>query len=78
MKRFCEAEGLDNVIPASDFKNTDFADAYGTLIIDGPMEGLHSRALVIVDENGDVMYTEQVPETVDEPDYESALEALRG
>ena len=78
MKRFCEAEGLDNVIPASDFKNSDFADAYGTLIIDGPMEGLHSRSLVIVDENGDVMYTEQVPETVDEPDYEAALAALRG
>ncbi|MEN8249368.1 MAG: thiol peroxidase [Bacteroidota bacterium] len=77
-KRFCEAEGLDNVISASDYKNSNFADAYGTLIADGPMEGLHSRSLVIVDENGDVMYTEQVPETTDEPNYEAALEALKG
>jgi len=77
-KRFCEAEGLDKVITASDYKNSDFAEAYGTLIIDGPMEGLHSRALVIVNEEGDVIYTEQVAETTDEPDYEAALAAIKG
>jgi thiol peroxidase len=77
-KRFCEAEGLDNVLTASDYKTSDFADAYGTLIVDGPMAGLHSRSLVAVNEEGDVIYTEQVAETVDEPNYEAALEALKG
>ena len=76
-KRFCEAEGLENVLTASDFKNSDFADAYGTLIIDGPMAGLHSRSLVVVNENGDVVHTEQVAETVDEPNYEAALNVLK-
>ena len=76
-KRFCEAEGLENVITASDFKNSNFADAYGTLIADGPMAGLHSRAIVVVDESGKIIYTEQVPEIVQEPDYEAALAALK-
>jgi thiol peroxidase len=75
-QRFCEAEGLENVITASDYKNSNFAEAYGTLIIDGPMEGLHSRALVVVNEEGNVIHTEQVTETVDEPNYEAALQAL--
>lgn len=77
MKRFCEAEGLTDVISASDYKNSDFADAYGTLIIDGPMDGLHSRAVVVVNEDGDVIYTEQVAETTDEPNYEAALAVLK-
>jgi len=76
-KRFCETEGLENVITASDYKNSDFANAYGTLITDGPMAGLHSRAIVVVNENGEVIYTEQVAETVDEPNYEAALAALK-
>jgi len=76
-KRFCEAEGLDNVITASDFRDSNFAEAYGTLIVDGPMAGLHSRAIVVVNENGDVVHTEQVAETVNEPDYEAALKALK-
>jgi thiol peroxidase len=76
-KRFCETEGLDKVIVASDYKDSNFADAYGTLIIDGPMAGLHSRALLVVNEEGDIVHTEQVPETVDEPNYEAALEALK-
>jgi len=76
--RFCEAEGLENVITASDFKNSDFADAYGTEIADGPMAGLHSRAIVVVDERGRVAYTEQVPEIAQEPDYEAAVSALAG
>lgn len=76
-KRFCEAEGLENVIPASDFRDANFGDAYGTLIVDGPMAGLHSRAVVVVNEEGDVIYTQQVPEIVQEPDYDAVLEALK-
>lgn len=76
-KRFCETEGLEDVITASDYKNSDFANAYGTLITDGPMAGLHSRAIVVVDENGIVVHTEQVSETVDEPNYEAALSSLK-
>jgi len=76
-KRFCEAEGLTNVITASDFRDTNFGDAYGTTIIDGPMAGLHSRAVVVVNEEGNVVYTEQVPEIVQEPDYEAALNAIK-
>jgi thiol peroxidase len=76
-KRFCETEGLEDVITAADYKNSDFADAYGTLIIDGPMAGLHSRAIVVVNEEGNVVYTEQVPEIVQEPNYDAALAALK-
>jgi len=76
-KRFCEAEGLENVLTASDYKNSNFADAYKALIIDGPMEGLLSRAIVVVNEDGKVVYTEQVAETVNEPNYEAALNSLK-
>ncbi len=74
--RFCEAEGIANVINLSDFRNNDFATAYNTLLTDGPLAGLHSRAVIVVDEEGKVVYTEQVPEIVQEPDYEKALAAL--
>ncbi len=74
--RFCEAEGIENVINLSDFRNADFATAYKTLITDGPLAGLHSRAVVVINEDGKVAYTEQVPEIVQEPDYEKALAAL--
>ncbi len=77
-KRFCEAEGLNDVITASDFRDDNFGHAYGTTIVDGPMAGLHSRAVVVVNEDGDVIYTEQVPEIVQEPDYEAALQAIKG
>lgn len=75
--RFCGAEGLDNVITLSDFKTGQFGKKYQVEITDGPLEGLESRAVVIVDENGKVIYSQQVPEIVDEPDYESALAALK-
>lgn len=74
--RFCETEGIENVVNLSDFKNGDFGDAYKTPIVDGPMEGLHSRAVVVIDEAGKVIYSEQVPEIVQEPDYDKALAAL--
>ncbi len=74
--RFCGAEGLEEVINFSDFRTGEFGKAYGVEIADGPLAGLESRAVVIVDEEGIVTYTQQVPEIVDEPDYESVLAAL--
>lgn len=74
--RFCGAEGLENVISLSDYKDGSFGKAYGLNFIDGPLEGLCSRSVVVLDENGTVKYTEQVSETVDEPNYKAALEAL--
>lgn len=76
MKRFCGAEGLDDVIPLSDFKTGQFGKDYGLEMIDGKLSGLHSRAVVVIDENGQVVYTEQVAEIADEPNYEEALAAL--
>jgi len=74
--RFCGAEGLDNVITLSDFAKGKFGKAYGVTIKDGPLANLHSRAIVIINEEGEVTYTQQVPEIVDEPNYEDALKAL--
>ena len=74
--RFCAAEGLDHVETLSDFRGT-FGDDYGVIIVDGPMKGLLSRAVIVTDENNNVVYTEQVPEIVQEPNYENALNALK-
>ncbi|MDP2088441.1 MAG: thiol peroxidase [Flavobacteriaceae bacterium] len=74
--RFCGAEGLNNVITLSDFANGSFGKNYGLEIVDGPLAHLHSRAIVVLDENGVVTYTQQVPEIVDEPNYETVLAAL--
>ncbi|GAL61565.1 thiol peroxidase [Algibacter lectus] len=74
--RFCGAEGLNDVVSLSDFKTGDFGKAYGLDFIDGPLEGLHSRSVVVLDEKGTVLYTEQVAETTEEPNYKAALEAL--
>lgn len=73
--RFCGAEGLDNVVTGSAFRG-DFAETYGVLLTDGPLAGVTARAVVVVDENGNVSYTELVGEIADEPDYDSALKAL--
>lgn len=73
--RFCSVEGLKNVVSLSEFRDDSFSKAYGVKITDGPLAGLHSRAIVVVDENGTVKYTEQVPEIAQEPDYEKALKA---
>lgn len=75
--RFCGAEGLDNVETLSDFRDGNFGKSYQTEIVDGPLAGLESRAVVIIDEQGMVIYTQQVPEIVDEPDYEAALAVLK-
>jgi thiol peroxidase len=74
--RFCGAEGIDKVQSASVFRS-DFGDTYGVKIAEGPLSGLMSRAVVIVDGEGVVSYTEQVPEIGQEPDYDSALAALK-
>ena len=74
--RFCAAEGLDHVETLSDFRGT-FGDDYGVTIVDGPMKGLLSRAVIVTDENNKVVYTEQVPEIVQEPNYEAALNSLK-
>lgn len=78
MKRFCTTEGLKNVVTASDFRDGSFGEAYGLTIVDGPLAGLHSRAVVVLDESGKVIYNEQVPEIVQEPDYNSAYKAIEG
>ena len=75
-KRFCGAEGLEDVINLSDFRTGQFSKDYGVQIIDGPLEGLASRSVVVVNEDGNVTYTQQVAETVDEPNYDKALAAL--
>jgi thiol peroxidase len=75
-KRFCGAEGLENVINLSDFPEGSFGKENGLEITDGPLAGLHSRAIIVVDENGIITHTEQVPEIVDEPNYEAALAVL--
>lgn len=76
LNRFCGAEGLNNVISLSDYKDGSFGKAYGLNFITGPLEALHSRCVVVLDENGTVLHTEQVAEIVDEPNYKAALEAL--
>jgi len=75
-KRFCGAEGLENVINLSDFNTGSFGKDFGLEITDGPLAGLHSRVVIVLDENGVVRHAEQVGEIADEPNYESALKAL--
>lgn len=73
--RFCEVEGIKNVIPLSVFRSPDFGKNYGVQITTGPLTGLMSRAIVVIDEKGSVLYAEQVPDIAAEPDYSSALAA---
>lgn len=75
--RFCTTEGIDNVHPASVYRNAEFADNYGILMTDGPLKGLLARSIVIIDENGKVIYTELVPEITQDPDFESAIAAVK-
>ncbi|MFO0612612.1 MAG: thiol peroxidase [Polyangiaceae bacterium] len=75
MKRFCGAEGLENVEVLSAFRS-DFATTYGLQILDGPLQGLCSRCVLVLDEGDKVLYAEQVPDIVQEPGYDQALAAL--
>lgn len=74
--RFCAAEGLDNVETLSDFRGT-FGDDYEVTMTDSPMQGLLSRSVIVTDADNTIVYTEQVPEIAQEPDYNAALEALK-
>lgn len=74
--RFCGAEGLNNVECLSDFKDGSFGKKYGVEMTDSPLAGLHARAVVVLNEDGNVIYNELVPEIAQEPDYEAALKSL--
>jgi thiol peroxidase len=76
-KRFCEAEGITHVVALSELRAWRFGEDYGVRIVDGPLAGLFSRAVVVLDEKDRVVYTEQVPEIGQEPDYAQALAALK-
>lgn len=75
-QRFCEAEGLEKVIPLSVFRSPEFGKDYGVKVTTGPLTGLLARSIVIIDKDGKVIYTEQVPEIAQDPDFEAALQAL--
>ncbi|WP_298903032.1 thiol peroxidase [uncultured Psychroserpens sp.] len=77
MARFCGAEGLDNVVSLSDFRTGDFGKSYGLDFTDGAFASLLSRCVIVVNSEGKIIYTEQVPEIADEPNYEAALESLK-
>ncbi|MFY0594182.1 thiol peroxidase [Roseivirga sp.] len=74
--RFCGAEGIENVVMLSDFNTGKFGKDYGLEITDGAFGGLHSRCIVVINAEGSVIYTEQVPEIGQEPNYEAALASL--
>jgi len=74
--RFCGAEGIDQVITASTFRCSEFGTQYGVRFTSGPLKGLLSRSVVVIDENGKVLHAEQVSETVNEPNYDAALAVL--
>jgi thiol peroxidase len=74
--RFCSSESIDKVVPLSMMRSRNFAKDYGVLIEDGPLAGITARAIVVIDENDKVVYTELVPEIAQEPDYDKALAAL--
>lgn len=76
MSRFCKAEGTDNVIPLAMMRSRNFAKDYGVLIGDGPLAGITTRAVVVLDEHDKVVYTQLVPEIANEPDYDAALAFL--
>ncbi len=77
-KRFCGAEGLDNVRSLSDMRDKGFGERYGVKIVDGPLAGLLARAVVVVNGNGEVTYTQLVPEVTEEPNYDAAIAAVKG
>ena len=75
--RFCTTEGLKNVISLSELRDDSFSKAYGVKIVDGPLAGVLSRAVVVLDTTGKIVYAEQVPEITQEPDYAAALKAVK-
>lgn len=75
-KRFCDAEKLDHVVNLSTMRSPEFGKVFGVQIVDGPLAGLMSRAVLVLDKQNKVVYAQQVPEIVQEPDYDAALAAL--
>ena len=76
--RFCTTEGIENVIPLSDYKYTsDFGTKYGVLMKDGPIAGLLARSVVVINPEGEIVYSELVPEIAQEPNYDAALNAIK-
>lgn len=76
-KRFCGSEGIDHVATMSDFRSGNFGKNYGIELIDGPLQGLHARSIVVMDENQQIIHTELVPDIANEPNYEAALQILK-
>ena len=76
-KRFCDAEGVKNVVTLSQLRDRTFGAAYGVEMTDGPLAGLLGRAVVVVDEHNNIVYTELVPEIAQEPNYDKALQAVK-
>ncbi|MCF0212994.1 MAG: thiol peroxidase [Muribaculaceae bacterium] len=77
MGRFCAANGIENVVAASAFRSPMFGQNYGVELVDGPLKGLLTRAVVIIDEKGTVIYRDLVEQITNEPDYEAALKVLK-
>jgi thioredoxin-dependent peroxiredoxin len=75
--RFCGAEGIDKVVTTSSMRDDSFGKNYGVTFVGGPLAGVFSRSIVVIDETGKVIHTEQVAETVNEPDYAAAIDAVR-
>jgi thiol peroxidase len=76
-KRFCVTEGIENVVALSEMRNSKLSENIGLKIVDGPMAGLFARAVIVLDENLQVLYSQLVPEVSNEPDYEAALKVLK-
>ena len=76
-KRFCTTEGITNVVTLSGFRDTTFGKSYGIEILDGSFKGLYARSIIVIDENGFITHTQLVPEIAQEPDYDSALAAVK-
>jgi len=77
LKRYCAAEGLKNIIPLSAFRYRQFGQDYGLLMKSGPLKGLLARAVIVINKERKVIYTELVPDIGDEPNYDSALDAVK-
>ena len=76
MKRFCETDGVANIVTASDFRDGAFAEKYNTEITEGPFRGLSARAVFVVDRDNHITYAELVEEVGDEPDYDKVMEEV--
>ncbi len=76
--RFCTTEGIKNVTGLSAFRNNTFGEDYGITLTDGPLAGLLARAVIVLDEQGKIIYAQLVPEITEEPDYEKALRSIKG